>query len=297
MGARSAGRQGRDHPAKTQAWYDARRQKALDDGLLHVFAQEVDRDYAASVEGVIIPLEWVRAAIDAHVNLGFGDDGGTVGALDVAGGDTDGADRNAMAIRKGVVLKHLAEWGDRDPGVTTRRAVDDCRPFGRLNLMYDCIGVGAAVKSEANRLTDELLMPDGVRLVPWDAGSGPLNPDDHVIANDDDSPLNKDFYGNLKAQGWWELRLRFYRTWRAITDPTFTWKADELISLPSDLPLLRQAEKELAQPTRGQSGRLKLIVNKTPEGTRSPNIGDAIMMAYWPVPGGFDVDSFVRAYG
>lgn len=287
----------RDHPAKTQAWYDQRHQKALDDGLLHVFKQEVDRDYAASVEGVIIPMEWIRAAIDAHEKLGFADDGGTVGALDVAGGDTEGADRNALAIRKGVVLKHVSEWGDRDTGVTTRRAIERCEPFGRFNVMYDCIGVGAGVKAEVNRLNDD---PSLVRLnlnfVPWDAGSSPLDPDEHVEPGDDNAPLNKDFYANLKAQGWWQLRARFYRTWRAVNDPTFTWKADDLISLPSDLPLLRQIEKELAQPTHGKSGRLKLLVNKTPEGTRSPNVGDAIMMAYWPVPGGFDLDAYVRAF-
>jgi hypothetical protein len=32
-------------------------------------AQEVDIDYAASVEGVLIPSVWVQAAIDAHLKL------------------------------------------------------------------------------------------------------------------------------------------------------------------------------------------------------------------------------------
>jgi phage terminase large subunit len=78
----------RDHPAKTQAWYDERKAKALSDGLLHIFAQEVDRNYAASVENVVIPPDWVRAAIDAHIKLGFGEVDGlarwmlpTVGAI------------------------------------------------------------------------------------------------------------------------------------------------------------------------------------------------------------------------
>jgi hypothetical protein len=29
---------------------------------------------------------------------------------------------------------------------------------------------------------------------------------------------------------------------------------------------------------------MKLVVDKTPPGTKSPNIGDAVMMAYWPMP-------------
>ena len=31
---------------------------------MHVFKQEVDRDYSGSVENVVIPSEWVKAAID-----------------------------------------------------------------------------------------------------------------------------------------------------------------------------------------------------------------------------------------
>ena len=270
----------RDHPAKTEFWYETRRQKAKDDGLLHVFAQEVDRNYAAAVENVIIPSEWVKAAIDAHIHLGFDDSGGWVAALDVADG---GGDRNALAKRKGIILKSVEEWGERDTGMTARRAVDSCRDLGAINLQYDSIGVGAGVKAETNRLIEEGLMPREIQLVPWNAGAEVLEPDGRVVDGDEQSPLNKDFYSNLKAQAWWRLRRRFERTYRARTEVGFTWIADDLISLPSDLPLLRQVEKELSQPTAGQSARMKLMVNKQPEGTRSPNLADAIVMAFWPL--------------
>lgn len=270
----------RDHPAKTQAWYDTRRRKAQDDGLLHVFAQEVDRNYSAAVDGVIIPAEWVKAAIDAHVKLGFDDAGAWCAALDVADG---GGDRNALAKRKGVVLKGIEEWGERDTGMTARRAVDGCRGLGEIELQYDSIGVGAGVKAETNRLADEGLLPAGLYLAPWNAGEAALRPDEHVEPGDRNTPLNKDFYANLKAQAWWQLRRRFERTWRAVTDPTFTWRAEELISLPSDLPLLRQVEKELSQPTARKDGRMRLVVDKMPEGTRSPNLADAIVMVFWPI--------------
>lgn len=275
----------RDHPAKTQEWYEARRQKANDDGLLHVFEQEVNRNYAASVEGVIIPHEWVKSAIDAHVALGFDDVGGEVAALDVADG---GGDRNAIAKRKGVILRLLKEWGERDTAITARRALEACEGGGPVELQYDSIGVGSGIKAETNRLADDNLMPSGVRLTPWNAAEGPLNPDEPIEPTrpgQPPAPLNKDFYGNLKAQGWWQLRRRFERTHRARTDPDFTWKPEDLISLPSDLPSLRQLEKELSQPTSRKDGRMRLIVDKMPEGTRSPNLADAVMMAYWPVVG------------
>jgi hypothetical protein len=270
----------RDHPAKDQAWYDERRAKAEADGLLHVFAQEVDRDYSASVEGVIIPAAWVASAIDAHIRLGFDDTGGWSGALDVA---DEGGDLHALALRKGVILRHVEDWGEGDVGEATRRAVD-MLDGTEIDLQYDSVGVGAGVKAEANRLEKEKKLPKGMHFVPWSAGAAPLNPDDHVIPDDRESPLNKDFYKNLKAQAWWELRRRFERTHKAVTEDE-AHDPEDLISLPSDLPNLRKLQKELSQPTRAKTpGTLKMVVNKTPEGTRSPNMADAVVMTYWPLP-------------
>jgi len=278
----------RDHPAKDQAWYDARKKKAEADGLLHVFAQEVDRNYAASVEGVIIPAEWVAAAIDAHIKLGIDDSGGYCAALDVADG---GGDKNAYAGRKGITLRHLAEWGERDTGLTARRAIGHASNCGSIEVHYDCIGVGSGVKAETNRLNDEGLMPSGIRFVPWDAGAAVQNPNQNVEPHDKDTPINKDFYTNLKAQGWWQLRRRFEKTYRAVSEGV-RFDHDELISLPSDLPLLRTLQKELSQPTASKGARMKLIVDKSPSGTKSPNVADAVMMCYWPVQSaGYDMMS------
>lgn len=272
----------RDHPEKSQEWYDMRHAKAEADGLLHVLAQEIDRNYAASVTGTVIPIEWIRAAIDADQKLGFPDEGTCGAGLDVADNDGTG-DRNAFAGRKGPVLKVALEWGDRDTAVTARKAIELAEAMGGdLAIQYDCIGVGSGVKAETNRLDDEGLMPDGVRLVAWDAGHSPQNPGDHIIPEDDETPTNGDFFANLKAQGWWELRRRFEKTWRAVTQGR-QYSPDELISLPSSLPNIRQIEKELAQPTIKKGASLKMVIDKTPKGTRSPNIGDAIMMAYWPM--------------
>jgi hypothetical protein len=276
----------RDHPGKDQAWYDGRRAKAEADGLLHVFAQEVERSYSASVEGTIIPAEWVTSAIDAHKVLGFDDSGGWCGGLDVADG---GGDKNALALRKGVILKSAEAWGARDTGETARRSVSACEGLGGIDLQYDSIGVGAGVKAETNRLEDEGLLPPLMRMVPWNAGASPLDRDEPIIPDDRDSPLNKDFYDNLKAQAWWTMRGRFERTHRAVQavrdgQPN-PYDPEDLISLPSDLPHLHEIQKELSQPTASRNSRMKLIVDKSPEGTRSPNLADAIIMAFHPAQG------------
>jgi phage terminase large subunit len=277
----------RDHPDKDEQWYREREAAAREAGLLHVFRQEVDRDYSASVEGTICPAEWVKSAIDAHLKIPGMDEGLHMAGLDVA---DEGGDRNAWARRKGVVLTDVEEWGDRDVGVTTRKAVDLALETRPIQVMYDCIGIGAGVKSEANRLTAEGQMPANIRLVAWDAGASPLWPDERVVIRDDgtpdpDSPINKDFYGNLKAQGWWSLRRRFERTHRYITQG-IRYPVKDLISLSSKIPKLRSLEKEISQPVTRKStrsiGHLKLIVDKTPDGTKSPNMGDATMQCYHP---------------
>ena len=48
--------------------------------------------------------------------------------------------------------------------------------------------------------------------------------------------------------------------------------------------MLMQLLKELAQPTEGKSSGLRMIVDKKPNGTRSPNLADAAIMAYFPAP-------------
>lgn len=274
-----------DHPAKDQAWYDKRRARAEEEGLLHLFAQEVDRDYSAAIEGIIIPKKYIDAAVDAHIKLGFPALGKCISGLDVA---DEGGDKNALAIRVGSVLTFCKNWAQGDTGETANRALEFLMLRPEVELQYDSVGIGAGVKAEYNRLTREGLMPEGVAFVPWSAGSGVQFPDAHIMLDEEGnpdlkSPTNKDFYDNLKAQAWWELRLRFERTYRAVVEGIY-YPPDELISLSSTLPQLATIRKELNQATAGLSRKsLKMVVNKAPEGTRSPNLADSIVMAFWPI--------------
>jgi phage terminase large subunit len=276
----------RDHPEKTQEWYDQRKARAEREGMQHVFAQEVDRNYSAAVQNTIISYEWLTACIDAHMNVPYL----RVPPPDVWGAGLDvadeGADRNALAIRQWIILRGCAEWGERDPGVVTRRTITALRERGLrgIDVEYDSIGVGASVKAEYNRLVDEgALTRSEMNFKPWNAGAGVVNPFLRIIPDDDQSALNKDFFGNMKAQAWWSMRTRVYKTWRAIKFGD-VYPADELVSFDSDMPMLMQLLKELAQPTEGKSSGLRMIIEKKPNGTRSPNLADACIMAYFPAP-------------
>ena len=277
----------RDHPEKTQEWYDRRKARAEREGMQHIFAQEVDRNYSAAVQNTIIAFEWIEAAVDAHLHIPVlqgPPSGEWMAGFDLA---DEGGDQNALVLRQGVVLRAAEQWGERDPGVTTRKLITGLRERGRrgIKVQYDCIGIGSNVKSEYNRLVETgEIEPNEFIMVPWHAGASIQQPFAHVVPDDKESPRNRDFFGNMKAQAWWSLRTRFYKTWRARTHGD-TYNYDELISISSDIPaaLLHQLKKELAQPTRSQTtGSLKLYVEKKPKGSKSPNLGDATVQAYFP---------------
>lgn len=301
----------RDHPAKTQEWYDQRKARYTREGLEHVFAQEVDRNYAASAQNTMIPAEWIWSAVDADVKLKLSADdmsGGLAAGLDVADG---GIDRNALAVRKSIRLQKISEWGARDPGVSTRMVLSELEELNELvKLEYDCIGVGVSVKSEYNRILEVIRADTSLsdtektakinRLPifnPWNAGAKVLNPRYHIIEDDETSPMNGDFFGNLKAQAWWSIRLRFWKVFQMINDPTIKYPVDQLIVIDGKLPLLSQLVDELSQVTRGSSAStLKMIVNKQPDGTKSPNLADAAVMAYFPIPTDFAI-AVMGSYG
>lgn len=276
----------RDHPTKTQEWHDLEQQSAEEKGLSHIFAQEVDRDPTASLQGIIIPGIYVRAAIDAHSKLGFGEPGNWNAALDVA---DEGGDLNALAARKGIVLKINQAWGEGDTGQTTIRALKLLEPIYTqtpMTLWYDSIGVGSGVKAETNRLIRErLLDPKRIRIEKWDAGGSVEDPEARVIPGNTQSPTNEDQYCNIKAQGWDSLRVRFYKTWRYVTKG-IKYPYDELISLPSTLPHLDQLCRELSQPCWTYDSAMRMKVDKKPDGARSPNRADAVMMCYFPLKRG-----------
>jgi phage terminase large subunit len=278
----------RDHPEKTQEWYDRRKAKAEREGMQHIFAQEVDRNYSAAVQNTIISYEWIEACVDAHFHipcLRVPPSEEWMAGFDVR---DEGGDRHALVMRQGIILRKAIDWGGPDdPGQTTRDLIAYMREFGkRCPIQYDCIGVGATVKSEYNRLIQSgELDPELFSMVPWHAGAAVQEPFARVVPGDEESSTNRDFFMNFKAQAWWSLRTRCYKTWRARTFGD-QYHPDELMSIDSTIPsgVLLQLKKELAQPTRAKTGSLKLVIEKKPSGTRSPNLADAIVQCYNPVP-------------
>lgn len=266
----------RDDPRKTQDWYDLKRNRYESEGMMHIFAQEIDRDYFSATERVIIPQEWVKAAIDAHKILRLEKQmlsGEKIAAQDVADG---GGDRNALAGRQGVVMTYLDLWGG-EAQEAAKKAIPLAIEHGWRRLYYDCIGVGVGFRAQVGNMN----VPRNIKVLPWDAAGSVLEPQKHLVPNDPTSPKNEDHFLNMKAQGWWRLRTRFYKTFRAVRHGEMC-PPDEMIALPSNLPHLHQLCIELSQPTHNTNGAGKMIVDKKPDGAISPNLADSVMMCYCP---------------
>ncbi len=264
----------RDDPRKDEAWYE--KEKARLPAV--VVAQEIDIDYSASVEGVLIPSLWVQAAIDAHVKLGISATGARRGALDVA---DEGKDMNAFCARHGVLIEMIEEWsgiGDDIFG-SVERAFLLCDQNALPSFLYDADGLGAGVRGDARVINERRRTQGAVALTvePF-RGSGEVHdPDGEMVPK----RKNKDFFANAKAQAWWALRTRFLNTYRAVVEGQ-EFKADDLISISSSIAGLSKLTTELSQPTYKVNGVGKIVIDKAPDGTKSPNLADAVMICFQP---------------
>jgi len=262
----------RDDPRKNQAWYD--KQVAELDPV--TVAQEIDRDYAASVTGVLIPNAWIQSAIGAAEKLGIAPHGSRHGAFDVA---DEGVDANAFAGVHGILLEDLDEWYGKGSDImqSTARVFGRCEGQGYDSFRFDSDGLGASVRGDA-RVINEARLAAGkstVTAVAFRGSEAVIEPE----REDEKGRKNEDFFANRKAQEWWRLRQRFRMTHAAVMGEA-GWDADNLISIRPGLPLLTKLTGELSQPTFSLTNAGKIIIDKAPDGTRSPNLADVVMIAY-----------------
>lgn len=267
-------------PRKDEAWYNKMKDE-LDEVTL---AREIDIDYTASAEGILIPGMWARSAIGAAEFLGIRVTGGKRSALDVA---DEGIDLNAISTRKGIELIGLNSWSGKgsDTFVTAEKAVIECDDFESYELDYDADGIGAGIRGDINVINERRLKAGQPKIdLSSFRGSGKVI--DPTKDNMVKGRKNEDYFANRKAQSWWSLRLRFQLTHRAVTakkeGKPIDFDPESLISILPTLPLLDKLIIELSQPTyEPRNG--KILIDKAPEGTRSPNLADSVMMVYAPI--------------
>ena len=122
---------------------------------LHIFGGECYANY----EDAIIKPEWVDAAIDAHIKIGFKPMG--IKSLGFDPADT-GDDDKAYALRHGSVVTHAKAWSTGDLPDAIDRAFDAGYDLRAQVLVYDADG-----REEETDIVyaSEMVGPDEVRFL------------------------------------------------------------------------------------------------------------------------------------
>lgn len=273
----------RDDPRKDDAWYE-KMCHDLDDPV--VIAQEIDLDYAASIEGILIPSVWVQASIDAHLRLDIKPTGIRKCGVDIA---DEGADKNALAGRHGILLEYLESWSGKGADIydTVERVFRLCDEHDYRIADYDADGLGAGVRGDA-RVINSKRANHKIKFNPFRGSGAVVDPDGNPFHSSNETKdrekgrTNDDFFKNAKSQAWWSLRRRFQATYRAVVEK-LEYNPEDIISISSAIPEYKKLIVELSQPTYSQNNNGKILVDKQPDGARSPNLADSVMICYAPI--------------
>ncbi len=262
----------RDDPRKDQAWYDNK--VATKDA--DVVAQEIDRDYFASTEGICIPAKYVKAAINLCKRFKINPSGMKIAGFDPAD-DDESSDAKGVIIRKGINVYYCEAWKAGNVTESTRRAYALCKDERVELLHYDSIGLGAGVKGEIKSL-QEINAANGssykIKARGINVGKPPTA--DEYFEED---KLCVDMFANLKAELYTKLSRRFRRTYEFV-EGIKDHPIDDLISIPNDPELI--SELSSFKTMHNEAGKVaiesKAALKK--RGVMSPNKAEALAVSF-----------------
>lgn len=235
--------------------------------------------YSDTVDNAIIFPEWFDACIDAHLKLGFKPSGIEVVTHDPS---DQGGDPKALCYRHGSVIVDVRQKKDGDINSGADWALDyaimvQCDEFG-----WDGDGVGAGIR----RQVSEALTGKKIKSGMFKGSQSPDFPDKvyEPIDGEIKPKPNKDVFTNKRAQYYWVLRDRCYKTYLAVTQGIYT-NPDEMISFSSDIEDIDILRSELCRIPRKENGGGKIQIvskpdmKKKPYELESPNMADCVMMS------------------
>lgn len=260
----------RDDPRKDEDWY----KDQCDRHSPEIIAQEIDRDYFASTEGICIPAKYVKAAIDFDKRMGIKPSGMTIAGFDPAD-DDESSDAKGVIIRKGICVYLAEAWKAGNVTESTRRVYGLCKDERVELLHYDSIGLGAGCKGEIKSLQQiNAKSPYKLKARGINVGKPPTKD-----AYYEEDKLCTDMFANLKAELYTKLSRRFRRTWEVvegIKDHDF----DDCISIPDDKELI--AELSSFKTGHNEAGKVaiesKAALKK--RGVMSPNKAEALAVSF-----------------
>lgn len=246
-------------PGAIYPWYEDQKKKLSPITI----AQEIDIDFNASCEGIVIPAKWVEAAINFPIQVQS--DYITAG-LDVA---TEGRDHSVyLELSGGCKVTHIESWKGQNTTETSHRAINLCHNRRVSHLFFDVVGVGAGVAATLSTTPNLRFRFTGIH--------GGETPSDYYWPAENRS--SKDKFHNKRAELWWLLRERFFRTWE-VKNGIAKHDPSTLISIPNDQTLITQ----LSQPLHKFTSAGKILIESKDDmkkrGVKSPDRADALVYA------------------
>lgn len=229
-----------------------------------VVAQEIDIEYGASLDNMVIPAKYVQAA----VNLPIEAKGALRAGLDIASG---GKNETILIFRRGPKVTDVLVCPFTNLTLQAGWVKDQMELYQCPNLSFDAAGIGKSI-------TDAL-----------DAMGVPLSFERHgVMGGDSPSEVvwsngrtSKEFIINRRAEYYWLLRQRFeksfyYRLYLEGKPGGVKYPPEELISIPQ-CPKL---ESQLSYPLffRNSAGKIQIESKQDMKkrGVESPDHADAL---------------------
>ena len=234
-----------------------------------------------SVENALIKAEWFDACVDAHIKLGFEAIGSRVAAHDPS---DEGADAKGYAFRHGSVVLEVLQKnsGDINEGCdwATGKAIQDNVDV----FLWDCDGLGIGLNRQVNRVFEgkKTLVAQYKGSESVDNPDSPYEPADKISIQN--QKTNKESIKNCRAQYYFELRNRIYRTYIAVTQSVYT-DPDTMISFSSDMTELTQLRSELCRlPIKPNPNGIFELYTKEEMLRKfkipSPNLADSVKMLF-----------------
>ena len=231
-----------------------------------------------TVDDAIIMAEWFDACIDAHEKLGFKVRGKKVVAHDPSdmGGDAKG-----LAYRHGVVFKDVASMDHGDVNEGLDWATDYALRVNAQSFTWDADGLGGALgRDVSNNFKGHTI--DQIIFKGSHSPDNPKRQYEPTIDNAAKAMLNEELFKNKRAQYYWELRDRCYKTYRAVTFGEY-YDPDDLISFSSEIKQIQQLRSEVCRIPRKPNGAGVIQILAKPEmkakDIPSPNMADSVMMS------------------
>lgn len=233
------------------------------------------------VENSIIPAEWFDAAIDAHVKLGFKPKGQKVVAHDPS---DKGPDDKGLVMRHGSVVLLAEAMSGMDVNEGADWAIDYAIEEQADVYIWDCDGLGASLR----RQTLDAIKGKKMQHVEFRGGKGVEEAKAIYQKVDGASSVkaksNEQTFKNRRAQFYWMLRDRFYKTYQAVEKGVYC-DPDEMISLSSSITSMAALRAEVCRIPRKPSGVGLIQIMSKEEMARqkppisSPNMADSLMMS------------------